>query len=117
MCSRILRTVKKMTPARPLALFFYVVNIDRSATTRPLQTHLLPLLLSPTVFYFHPSLKLPSSNLSSPTSSALLSNVLMDPNQENIPPQDGLMDCAVANVHNGAIDAMAAQIDGSANNA
>ena len=41
----------------------------------------------------------------------------MDPNQENIPPQDDSIEHVVANVRNGAIDAMAAQIDGSAKNA
>ena len=40
----------------------------------------------------------------------------MDPNQENISPQDGLMESVVANVRGGAIDAMAGQINGSAKN-
>ena len=41
----------------------------------------------------------------------------MDPNQENIPPQDGPMESVVANIRNGAINAMAGQIDGLAKNA
>ena len=40
----------------------------------------------------------------------------MDPNQENISLQDGSMESVVTNIHNGAIDAIAGQIDGLAKN-